>query len=380
MQIVFSLVLLVGAGLFGRTVLNLHGIPLGFDRDNVLLFVVRPGSVGYQGPALFQLYEDLRTELGSLPGVQNVSLSAGALPMGGGTMAGVTIVGATPVAPSNDGTLRAALATVGPTFFKTMRMPIAGREFTDADRAQAPKVVVVNHRLAAQFGVDNAIGRTLTMGKDQFEIVGLVDDALIFTLKEERRAIAYFPYLQAASAPYGMVYEIRTAGNPLNLAAAVRSTVRQKDSKLAISDVKTQAAHIDQAISSQITLARLCSVFAALALVIACVGLYGTVAFNVARRTTEIGIRMTLGAQRPRIVWMVLRGVLAMTIAGLAIGIVLALATSRFVGSLLFGVAPNDPWSLAMSVGVLILCGLVAGLIPARRASRIDPMVAIRYE
>jgi len=261
-----------------------------------------------------------------------------------------------------------------------MRMPIAGREFTDADRAQAPKVVVVNHRLAAQFGVDNAIGRTLTMGKDQFEIVGLVDDALIFTLKEERRAIAYFPYLQAASAPYGMVYEIRTAGNPLNLAAAVRSTVRQKDSKLAISDVKTQAAHIDQAISSQITLARLCSVFAALALVIACVGLYGTVAFNVARRTTEIGIRMTLGAQRPRIVWMVLRGVLAMTIAGLAIGIVLALATSRFVGSLLFGVAPNDPWSLAMSVGVLILCGLVAGLIPARRASRIDPMVAIRYE
>lgn len=177
-----------------------------------------------------------------------------------------------------------------------------------------------------------------------------------------------------------MVYEIRTAGDPLSLATAVRQTVRQVDSRLAISDLKTQAAHIDQAISSQITLARLCTVFAGLALTIACIGLYGTVAFNVSRRTNEIGIRMTLGAQRPRIVWMILRSVLVMTVTGLAIGIPIALIGSRYLTSLLFGVGPNDLASLALGAGVLIICGLVAGLIPARRASRIDPMVAIRHE
>jgi predicted permease len=379
-QIVFSLVLLVGAGLFGRTVLNLHAIPLGFDRENILLFTLRPGDVGYRGPMLFHLYEDLRNRLLALPGVQDVSLSGRALPMGGGTIAGVGIIGAEPAGASGERAGRAALASVGPAFFKTMRIPIAGREFTPGDRTGAPKVAVVNHRMAAQFGIDSPVGRTMTMNNDQFQIVGVVHDALIFTLKEEQRPVAYLSYLQAEPAPYGMVYEIRTAGNPLNLAAAVRNTVHQRDSKLAISDLKTQAAHIDQAISSQITLARLCSVFAALALLIACVGLYGTVAFNVSRRTNEIGIRMTLGAERRRIVWMVLRGVLVMTAAGLAMGVLLALLTSRYVESQLFGVAPNDLVSLAMSVGVLVVCGLVAGLIPARRASRIDPMVAIRHE
>jgi predicted permease len=380
-QIVFSLVLLVGAGLFGRTLIELHRIPLGFDRENILLFTLRPGSVGYQGPALFRLFEDLRAGLGALPGVQNVSLSSGALPMGGGSMTQVGVVGADPLVPPPNGRgPMAALASVGPTFFKTMRIPIGGREFTDRDGPGAPKVVVVNHRLAALFGVENPIGRTLTMAKDQFEIVGVVDDALIFTLKEDHRPIAYLPYLQASRPPGGMVYEIRTAGDPLSLATAVRQTVRQVDSRLAISDLKTQAAHIDQAISSQITLARLCTVFAGLALTIACIGLYGTVAFNVSRRTNEIGIRMTLGAQRPRIVWMILRSVLVMTVTGLAIGIPIALIGSRYLTSLLFGVGPNDLASLALGAGVLIICGLVAGLIPARRASRIDPMVAIRHE
>ena len=152
------------------------------------------------------------------------------------------------------------------------------------------------------------------------------------------------------------------------------------DSRLAVHDMKSQATHINQGISTEITLARLCAAFAGLALVIACVGLYGTVAFNVSRRTNEIGIRVTLGAQRGRIMWMILREVLVLTAAGLAIGIPLALAGSHYVRSLLYGIEPTDPVAIAIAIAALVTCGLAAGLIPARRASRIDPMVAVRHE
>ena len=196
--------------------------------------------------------------------------------------------------------------------------------------------------------------------------------------------MVYFPYLQdphlRGSAPDQMTFEVRAAGNPLGLANTVRQIVRQVDSRIAVSDLKTQAAHIDEAISQEIALARLCTVFALLALVIACVGLYGTVAFTVTRRTGEIGIRMALGAQRAAIVWLVLRSVLTLEVLGLAIGIPIVLAGSRYVESLLFGIKPNDPMALTAGVAVLLTAGLVASYVPARRASSIDPMVAVRHE
>ena len=160
----------------------------------------------------------------------------------------------------------------------------------------------------------------------------------------------------------------------------MRQIVRQIDSRIAVSDLKTQAAHIDEAISQEIALARLCTVFAMLALVIACVGLYGTVAYNVTRRTGEIGIRMALGAQRAGIIWLVLRSVLTLELLGLAIGIPVVLAGSRYLESLLFGIKPNDPMALTAGVAVLFTAGLVASYVPARRASSIDPMVAVRHE
>ena len=385
-QVVFSLVLLVGAGLFGRTLVKLHSIGLGFDREHVLLFTVRPSAVGYQGPALLDLYAKIRNELSRLPGVSDVSLSAGALPMGGGTIGVVGVLGAAPLEsvpglpPALQGRARAAFATVGPAFFATMKIPVAGRDFGDGDIPGRPRVAIVNHRFAALYGFENPVGQVLTVGKDQMEIVGLANDALIFTLKEELRPIVYFPYMQLERLPGGMAFEVRTARDPLTLAAAARQVVRQIDSRVAVYDVKSQAAHIDQAISSEITLARLCSAFAALALIIACVGLYGTVAFNVSRRTNEIGIRMTLGARRLAIVWMILRDVLVMTIAGLAIGVPLALAGSRYVRSLLYGIEPTDVVSIAIGVIALVTCGFIAGAVPAHRASRIDPMVAVRHE
>jgi predicted permease len=378
-QMALSLLLLVGAGLFDRTLASLHDIPLGFNREHVLLFTIEPSTVGYHGPDAMRLFESLRGRLHELPGVRDVSVSRSALPMGGGTSAEIHMLGAAPSATPP----HAVITSVGPGFFKTMQIPIlAGREFTDRDIPGAPLAAVVNRRFAATFGIDDPVGRLFTFrdGKTQYQIVGLVENALTFTLKGDTRPAVYFPYLQDSRAPGQMTYEVRTAGDPLDLAGPVRALVRQTDFRLAIHDMKSQAEHIDQGISTEITFAKLCSAFAILALVIACVGLYGTVAFSVAQRTTEIGIRTALGATTGRIVWMILRDVCLMAVSGLTIGVPLVLAGSRYVKSFLYGVAPNDPAAIAIAVIVLAGTGLAAGYGPARRAALADPLRAIRCD
>ena len=194
---------------------------------------------------------------------------------------------------------------------------------------------------------------------------------------------------QSCTCPYAQVpspllrevtYALRTDGEPLRQAAAVRRIVREAEGRVPITDIRTQAADIDQTINQEIVFARLCSAFAILALVIACVGLYATMAYAVARRTSEIGLRMALGAGRSVVVWMVLREVAMLAGVGLAIGVPTALATSRFLESFLFGMQPNDPRALTLAVVVLLTAALVAGFGPARRASRVDPMIALRHE
>jgi macrolide transport system ATP-binding/permease protein len=386
-QIAFALVLVVAAGLFGRTLSNLHAIELGFNRADVLLFTIRPGTMGYEGPALRRLYGDLREKLSQVPGVRSVSLSNRPLPAGSGTAAPVTAVGVPPppAAPGERAPNAAGLFSVGPAFFETMQIPLtAGREFDERDGTEAASVAVINQKLAKVLGLENPVGSRISYGPNNYEVVGVVGEALFLYLKEDPRPMVYFPYLQdphqRGAVPDRMTYLVRTAGNPLGLANTVRQIVRQIDSRIAVSDLKTQAAHIDEAISQEIALARLCTVFALLALVIACVGLYGTVAFNVTRRTGEIGIRMALGAQRAGIIWLVLRSVLTLELLGLAIGVPVALAGSRYVESLLFGIKPNDPMALTAGVAVLLTAGLLASYVPARRASSIDPMVAVRHE
>jgi predicted permease len=388
-QVAFTLVLVVAAGLFGGTLSNLHSIALGFNRDNVLLFTIVPEAAGYKGPALTRLYGDLRDRLSQVPGIRRVSLSDRALPVGGGTIMTVTAIGVPPPPPPPAGQIAlnsAGVFSVGPAFFDTMQIPLtSGREFDERDETGAALVAVINQRLARVLGLASPVGSRITLGLNStYEVVGVVGDALFLQLKDDLRPMVYFPYLQdphlRGSVPGQMTYEVRTAGNPLVVASTVRQIVRQLDSRIAVSDLKTQAAHIDEAISQEIALARLCTVFALLALVIACVGLYGTVAFNVTRRTGEIGIRMALGAQRAGIIWLVLRSVLTLEVLGLAIGIPVVLAGSRYVESLLFGIKPNDPMALAAGVAVLFTAGLVASYVPARRASSIDPMVAVRHE
>jgi ABC-type antimicrobial peptide transport system permease subunit len=188
------------------------------------------------------------------------------------------------------------------------------------------------------------------------------------------------PYNQGYPQRDHMVYALRTSGDPLRYVGSVREIVRRADARLPVSDVRTETADIDQTINQEITFAELCSGFAILALVIACVGLYGTVSYNVARRTGEIGIRMALGAHRASVVRMVLREVLMLAVAGLAIGMATALVTSRFIAAFLYGMKPNDPIALMLAAITLLGAAILAGYMPARRASRIDPMIALRFE
>jgi predicted permease len=272
-----------------------------------------------------------------------------------------------------------------------MQIPIlAGRDLEEHDRPGSPDVVVINEAFAKDsFPGRNPLGQHLTLRKPSkqadtvardMEVVGICRNARYGGMTQDIPPVAYIPYDQGFPEPEQMVYALRTSGNPLLYVNAVREIVRQADSHVPVSAVRTQNADIDQTINQEITFARLCSGFAMLALVIAGVGLYGTVSYNVTRRTGEIGIRMALGAQRGVVVRMILREVLLLALTGLALGMVVAISTSKYVGSLLYGIRHNDPLSLALAVISLLAVATLAGLVPALKASRIDVVSAIRHE
>jgi macrolide transport system ATP-binding/permease protein len=378
-QIAFTLLNLVAAGLFLRTLSNLASIPLGFNRENVLTFQLNARQAGHKDPGIVAFYNDLQTQFSAIPGVRAASLSNNAL-IGMGTSAtGISVSGAAPQG--------SRILTIGTGFFNTMQIPLLmGREIDERDRSGSPMVAVVNEAFARRsFGNRNPLGQHFTLPracpKCDIEIVGVSANTLYGQLKGKMLPTVYLPFAQGAWGPVqGMVYELRTAGNPLNYVHAVRDLVQRADQRLPLSDVKSQGAWIDQTINQEITFARLCTAFAILALAIACVGLYGTMSYKVARRTGEIGIRMALGAQRGRVVWMILREVVLLAAVGLAISVPTALAASKLVESFLFGMKPNDPLALTGAVVTLVTAAILAGNLPARNASRIDPMIALRHE
>jgi macrolide transport system ATP-binding/permease protein len=381
-QIAISLVMLVAAGLFVRTLSNLQSIELGFNRENVLLFQLDARKAGHKDPEIAAFYADLRKRFSAIPGVRSASLERASLIQGEhGLPIGVP---GSPPNPAN------RFLTVGPAFFTTMQIPIlAGRDFEESDRPGSPPVAVINEVFAkANFGDRNPLGQHLTLREAgegarlarDMEIVGISRNARYGGLTRAIPPVVYMPYDQGYPQPDQMVYALRTSGDPLRYVNSVREIVRQADAGVPVSEVRTQAADIDQTLNQEIVFAELCSGFAILALVIAGVGLYGTVSYNVARRTGEIGIRMALGAQRGGVVRMVLREVLVLVAGGLAIGTATALGTSKFVASFLYGMRANDPLTLTLAVMTLLSTALVAGYAPARKASRIDPMIALRQE
>lgn len=386
-QIAISLLILIAAGLFVRTLTNLQSVALGFNPDRVLLFTVNAGQAGLKNDQLARFYNDLQSRFRAIPGVREASLSNIPLLSNGMMMAFIAVPGA----PTQEKKRSSSILGVGPSFFTTMRIPILlGREIDERDVAGARSVAVVNEEFAKKyFGNGSPVGRSFQLGNPRpggplpvVEIVGVARNARYDTLKQDIQPTAYIAY-NAPALPLGqlpMSYAVRSAGDPLALVNTVRQIVHQANARVPISDVKTQAAQIDQTINQERTFAMLSTCFAILALLIASVGLYGTMAYSVNRRTHEIGIRMALGASRPRIVWMILRDVTAMSMAGLAVGLPVAYATSKYLESFLFKMKPNDPLAWLLAVGVLLAAASIAGYVPARRASRIDPMEALRHE
>jgi predicted permease len=383
-QISISLLILVSAGLFVRTLSNLESIGLGFNRENVLLFQLNARQAGHKDLEIATFYQELQARFRSIPGVRSASLATRSMVGSGTDMQRISVGGKQVVGRGN------LILSVGPSFFSTMQIPILrGREIDERDQPGSTSVAVVNQLFArAAFGDEDPLGRHITIGGGgggyppiDLRIVGLCANARYGDVKEDPRPVTFIPYNQTAAGPIDeMVYQLRTAGDPLAYAGTVREIVRRADSRVPVANIKTQAAQIDQSINQEIIFARLCTGFAILGLAIACVGLYGTVVYSVARRTGEIGIRMALGAQRGGVVWMVLRQVVVLTVVGLAIGLPIAYAASHLVESFLYGAKPNDPLALGVEVGLLLGAAIFAGYGPARKASRIDPMMALRHE
>jgi macrolide transport system ATP-binding/permease protein len=377
-QIAISFLILVAAGLFVRTLNKLHSVQLGYARENILLFSLNARQTGHRDPEIASFYTDLRHRFESIPGVSSATLSQSSIinaDRAGKTYRGTIKIGAVTIQG-------ASVLVAGPRFLTTMQIPLlAGREIDDRDQPGSTAVAVISERLArTYFGSENPVGRRITLldEKRDLEIVGVSANLRYGALKEESPMTVFVAVSQVS--PDGMTYALRTAGDPLRYVQSVHEIVREADSRIPVTNVVTQAAEIDRTISQEVTFAKLCTGFAVLALLIACVGLYGTVSYNVARQVGEIGIRMALGAQRGAVVWMVLRRVLLLAALGLAISVPAALSASQLVKSFLFETQPNDPGTLVLAGAVLLSAAILAGYAPARRASRIDPLAALRHE
>ena len=381
-QLSLLMLLLIAAGLFVQTLTNLHSVFLGFNPDNVLLFELNALQAGRPPATVAAFYDDLRKRFAEIAGVRAVTLSHSSLPRAG---RGHPI--------RVDGVVATAtrFMQTGPGFFSTMQIPMRqGREIDERDRAGSLPVAVVSEQFAQAFMPgQNPLGRHITVNVGgmgplhllDLEIVGVAATARYGRLKNAIPPVVYASYAQIPqSQVQQMTFALRTDGDPLGHANTVRQIVNSADSRVPVTNLVTQAADLDRMINQEIVMARLGTTFAALALIIACVGLYGTMSYGVARRTREIGIRVALGARRGGVVWMVMREVLALTAIGLAISIPLARGASQFVASFLFDIKPNDPRAITLAVITLLGAALLAGYAPARRASRIDPTTALRHE
>lgn len=381
-QISISIALLMAAGLFVRTLINVRLQSVGFDPRNVLLATTELNIAGYMGDdaAKIRLYGDLRSRLASLPGVRAVSESEVSMFLNLRRSLAIRVPGVeTPkVTTFGNG--------IGPRFLSTMGVPLLlGREIDERDVTGARPVAVINEAFAqTYFPGKNPLGQHFNYVVNEktvrdYEIVGVVGNVRTYSLKRETVPYLWLPYTADTRFIYGMTFAIRTEGDPLRLANAVRRVARDIDEHLPLT-IETQQHQLEAASRDEEMFATLAGGFAALALVIACVGLYATVAYNVNRRTNEIGIRMALGARGGSVLWMIVRQVFVMAVAGLAVGVPATLLAGRFIKSFIYGLEPHDPATMAWTIAILLVAVTIAASIPARRASRIDPMVALRHE
>ncbi len=383
-QAALSVFLLFGAFLFVRTLQNLEKQDLGFRPHNLLLFEIDPRRGGATVDQTIAIYDRVLGRIQTLPGVRSASISAAAL------LSGYTDSG--PV--STDGSQEPSEATkdvyfniVGPDFLETMGIPtLVGRGIDWRDISARYRSAMVNDMLAQMlFPNQNAIGRRFSFEipfdpQHAFEIVGVVKNAKYGGIRSQPPPTAYLPYSALPERIARMCFGVRTTGDPLSMIPAVRETMKNLAPALPVIDVRTQTDQINRALEQERLFAGLSSLFGVLALLLVSVGVYGTLAYAVTRRTVEIGIRMALGASRARVLWMVLRESVLLAGCGLAIGLPAALGLARLVAGRLFGVAAHDGWIIAATTVVLLATAILAGFLPANRAARIDPLRALRCE
>jgi predicted permease len=380
-QVALSLLLLVGAGLFARSLHNLRRLDPGFQIAQILTFGVDPSLSGYSPERALVLVDQIRQRLTGLPGVQSVSLAETPPMTGNATRSTMKVDGYTPQEGED---MNSHTNAVGPRYFSSMGIPLlSGREFDERDAKGAGKVALVNETMARRFfPPGQAVGRRLGFGRynvTDMEIVGVVKDGKFANLRDEAPRFVYVPYAQQGRMA-GVTFYVRAAGEPATLFAAVRQAVRDMDAGLPVVELKTMRAQVDESLFVDRTVAILSAAFGLLATLLAAVGLYGVMSYTVARRTREIGIRMALGAERRAILRLVLREVGTMAALGIGVGLPLAVGLSRLLRSQLFGLSPADPLTLATATLALGTVALLAGLFPAQRATRVDPLVALRYE
>jgi predicted permease len=382
-QVAISLVLLVGAGLFLRTVSNLRHVDIGFKPQNLLLFRINPSLNRYDQPRTHTLYRDLLDRLAAVPGVSGAALSSPALLSGSVNSTSIFVQGRTYAPDVRDRDNNINRLVISPNFFDVMGIPVlSGRAFNERDSDTAPKVVLINQAAAKKyFDSVNPIGQRIGGSIEeagQLEIVGVVRNVKYDSVRDDAPPTMFVPYRQAGAG--NAVFEVRTRGATAAVTGAVREAIRQVDQNLPMMDVSTQLEQVELRFQQEKLFARAYTLFGGVALLLAALGLFGLMSYNVARRTNEIGIRMALGARRQDVLSLVIRESMFLVAIGVVAGLSIALAAGRFVSTLLFGLPPTDPVSTALAVTVLVAVSAVAGYLPARRAAQVDPMVALRCE
>jgi putative ABC transport system permease protein len=382
-QAAVSLLLLVSAGLFATTLVRLSRVDLGLRTDHLMTFTLTPKLNGYSDDRVRALYAQMQERLAGLPGVASATAARVAVMTSSASSGNMTVEGFT---PRTDDDADAFLNEVLPDYFRTLGIPlVAGREFTAADRVGAPKVAIVNEAFVKHFiGTRNPLGVGVLRGggnnvKFDTFIVGVVKDAHYSAMREPPPPTYYQPYLQG-TRQRPLTFYVRTSIDPLQTAGSIRAVVASLDPELPIRNQRTMDAQIESNVASERVLAILTGCFAGLATLLAAIGLYGVLAFNVARRTREIGIRMALGATVPHVRRLVVRDAGVIIGIGLAAGLGAAIVAGRLIASVLFQTSPADPRILASATLVLGLIAIAAAYVPVRRATGVDPVIALRYE
>jgi putative ABC transport system permease protein len=384
-QMALSVLVLFAAGLLVRSLQNLKNLNMGYSREHVLIVNVDPVAAGYKPTQIPGALEDLRDRLSTLPGIRAVTFSENGLFSGTESADTIKVEGYT---ATNDDDKLSYFDHVGPGYFTAVGIPLRlGRDIGRQDTESSPKVAVINETMANFYfhGV-NPMGRKIWIDNEEhrnqppYEVIGVAHDAKDHSLRDKVERRAYFPLAQSVDPVTIANFEIRTIADPGAIGDSVRNQIHSFNPNMPVQQARTLDELVDSSLVAESIVAKLSSFFGLLALLLSCIGLYGVMSYTVAGRTREIGVRIALGAGQPSVLWMVLREALLLLLLGLFIGVPAALASGRLLSSMLFGLTSADPLSIVLVVLVLAAVACLAGFIPARRAAKVNPVIALRYE